>query len=117
MKHQAGMRKLGRERNQRKALLRSLASNLIRDGRIKTTEAKAKELRPFVERLVTYAKNPDIVTARRLVAAKLGDINKGKKLFSDIGPKFKDTNGGYTRIIKLPPRANDQSRMALIEFI
>lgn len=116
MKHQAGMRKLGRERNARKALLRSLASNLIRDGRIKTTEAKAKELRPFIEKLITHAKK-DTVAARRLVASRLGDDSKGKKLFTDIAPKHNDRPGGYTRIIKLPARSGDQSKMAFIEFV
>lgn len=116
MKHHAGMRKLGRERNQRKALLRSLAVNLIRDGRIKTTEAKAKELRPFIERLVTHAKS-DTISARRLVAARLGGESKATKLFTTIAPKFKDRQGGYTRIVKLSPRSGDQSPMALIEFV
>ena len=116
MKHQSGIRKLGRERNARKALLRSLAVNLIRDSRITTTEAKAKELRPFIERFITYAKS-DKLSARRLVSAKLGGVNKGEKLFTLIGPKFKDRQGGSTRIIKLTPRKNDQSSMALIEFV
>lgn len=116
MKHHAGMRKLGRERNQRRALLRSLAANLIRDGRIRTTEAKAKELRPFIERLVTHAKK-DTVSARRLVASRLGGETKSKKLFTDIAPKYEDRQGGYTRVIKLPTRQGDQSKMALIEFV
>ncbi len=116
MKHHAGMRKLGRERNQRRALLRSLAVNLIRDGRIRTTEAKAKELRPFIERLVTHAKK-DTVSARRLVASRLGGEIKSKKLFTDIAPKYTDRQGGYTRVIKLPTRQGDQSKMALIEFV
>jgi len=116
MKHHAGMRKLGRERNARKALLRSLATNLIRDGRIKTTEAKAKELRPFIERLITHAKK-DTISAKRLVASRLGGEAKSKKLFTDIAPKYADRNGGYTRVIKMPTRAGDESRMAFIEFV
>lgn len=116
MKHHAGMRKLGRERNERKALLRSLAVNLIRDGRIKTTEAKAKELRPFIERLVTHAKK-NTIAAKRLVSSRLGGAQKGVKLFSTIAPKFTDRPGGYTRVIKLPRRQGDQSKMAFIEFV
>lgn len=116
MKHHVGMRKLGRERNARQALLRSLAVSLIRDGRIKTTEAKAKELRPFIEKLVTHSKS-DTLAKRRLVISRLGDIQKTTKLFSTIGIKYKDRHGGYTRIIKLPNRPNDQSRMAFIEFV
>ncbi len=115
MNHQRKNRKLGRERNQRKALLRSLASNLIRDGRIKTTEAKAKELRPFTERLVTHAKK-DTLASRRLVTRRLDGVSSGK-LFSVIAPKYKDRQGGYIRIIKLPNRPSDQSKMALIEFV
>ena len=116
MKHHAGTRKLGRERNARRALLKTLAVSLIRDGRIKTTEAKAKELRPFIERLVTHAKS-DTLAKRRLVISRLGGSDKADKLFSIIGVKYKERNGGYTRIIKLPNRLNDQSRMALIEFV
>lgn len=110
------MRKLGRVRKTRQALLRSLAVNLIRDGRIKTTEAKAKELRPFIERLITHAKT-DTLTARRLVAKKLGDGYKGRKLFTVIAPRMTDRPGGYTRIIKMAPRRNDQSSLAIIEFV
>lgn len=116
MKHHAGMRKLGRERNERKALLRSLACNLIRDGRIKTTEAKAKELRPFIEKLVTHAKK-DTVASKRLVASRLGGIEKSTKLFTTIAPKYLERPGGYTRVVKLPARLNDQSKMAIIEFV
>lgn len=102
MRHANNTRTLSRTRSQRTALISGLAVSLIRDGQIKTTLAKAKELQPNIERLVTHAKI-DSVQSRRLVAARLGgpkDITI-KKLFVDIAPRFKDRNGGYTRVIKL----------------
>jgi len=85
-------------------------------GRIRTTEAKAKELRPFIERLVTKAK-PGTLAARRLVIASLGTVFRAKKLVDVIAPKYATRPGGYTRIVKLPPRRSDGARMAIIEFI
>lgn len=116
MKHHAKIRKLGRTRNVRKALIRSLAEALIENGKIKTTEAKAKELRPFIEKLITKAKNGDLAS-RRVVISRLHVESVAAKLFKDVAPKFKDRNGGYTRIIKLPTRAGDGSKMAVIEFV
>lgn len=116
MQHLRKNRTLGRDSNQRTALLRSLAVALIRDGKIKTTAAKAKELRPFTERLVTYAKK-GTVTARRAVATKLGEPQQVtmKKLFDEIAPKYKDRNGGYTRVIKMG-RTEGRDE-AVIEFV
>ncbi len=117
MRHGNNKRKFGRVRKVRVALVNSLALNLIVREKIKTTEPKAKELRPFVEKLVTRAKKND-VAGRRLIAAKLS--NKGrevKKLFDVIAPKYADKNGGYTRIMKLGARKSDGAKMAIIEFV
>jgi len=102
MRHHNHNRIFGRSRSQRTALLRGLALSLIEHGRITTTEAKAKELRPYVEKLITKGKD-DSVASRRLVMTKLGEphTNVVKKLFSEIAKKYADRNGGYTRIIKL----------------
>ncbi len=117
MRHHNNKRKFGREKNQRKALMSSLALNLIVREKIKTTLPKAKELRPFIEKLITSAKKGDIAT-RRLVIAKLaGRSSEVKKLFEVIAPKYKERNGGYTRIIKLGIRKSDSAPMANIEFV
>lgn len=117
MKHHKSIRKFGRKRNVRNALIRSLAISLVRHGKIETTEAKAKELRPYIESLVTKAK-VDTVANRRLVASRLiNQENETKKLFTDIATKYKDTQGGYTRIIKLGSRLSDAAPMAIIEFV
>ncbi|MEN9524235.1 MAG: ribosomal protein [Candidatus Parcubacteria bacterium] len=116
MRHSANKRKFGREKNQRNALMSSLARNLIRDNRIMTTTAKAKELRPMVEKLVTKAKNAT-VASRRLIISSIHSQVETKKLVDTIAPKYKDRKGGYTRIIKLPNRDLDSSPMSLIEFV
>lgn len=116
MRHHDSNRKFGRERNQRTALLRSLAVSLIGRGRIRTTEAKAKELRPFVEKLVTMAQKENL-SSRRLVGARLGNAKEAKKLFDEIAPRYKERAGGYTRVVKLPVRQTDAARMAIIEFV
>ena len=117
MQHAKKNRTLGRPRRQRTALLRGLAVSLIKEGKIKTTEAKAKELRPFAERLVTYAKK-DSVAARRNAASKLGEPSSAiiSKLFSEIGPKYNDRAGGYTRVIKMG-RTTAGRDEAVIEFV
>lgn len=96
--------------------MRSLARNLIRDSRIRTTAAKAKELRPYVEKLVTRAKT-GTVASRRLVSSRLMGDPEVKKLFNEVAPKYMERKGGYTRIVKLPNRDLDGSPMALIEFV
>ncbi len=115
MRHHNSKRKFGLEKNQRKALLRSLAQALVIREKIKTTEAKAKELRPFVEKLVTSSKAGTVV-ARRYLNAEVG-LEGSKKLIETLGPKFKTRAGGYTRITKLPKRVSDGSSMSQIEFV
>lgn len=96
--------------------MRSLARNLINKNRITTTLPKAKELRPFVEKLVTKAKTGTLAS-RRLVISKVGGIKETKVLFDTIAPRYKDRKGGYTRIIKVARRALDAAPMAMIEFV
>lgn len=108
-------RKFGKKRDQRKALLRSLARALILHGKIVTTEAKAKEVRVYIEPMVEKAKYNSLQTTR-LLARSFGE-NIVKKLISDIGPRYKDRHGGYTRIIKCSRRKIDSAKMAIIEFV
>jgi len=119
MRHQKQGRKLNRTASHRKALMMNMASSLVLHKRIKTTDAKAKELRGYIERLVTYAKK-ESVHGRRLIQQKLPG-SRGKKianvLIHEIAPEFKDRNGGYTRIIKLGNRKNDNAPVSLIEFV
>jgi large subunit ribosomal protein L17 len=116
MRHHNSVRKFGREKTQRHALMRSLARNLVRDELIRTTEAKAKELRPFIEKLVTKAK-VNTVASRRMISTRIQGAPEVKKLFDVIAPKYKDRKGGYTRIVKMPNRDLDGSPMAIIQFV
>jgi large subunit ribosomal protein L17 len=116
MRHHSNIRKFGREKTQRHALMRSLARNLIRDSRIKTTLAKAKEIRPFVEKLVTQAKS-NTVASRRLLSARVHGAPEVKKLVDTIAPKYAERKGGYIRIVRMPKRDLDGSEMALVEFV
>lgn len=116
MKHLKKNRKFGREVGLRKALLRSLAHNFIQNKKIKTTEAKAKEICKIIEKIITKAKK-NSVENRRLIYQKIPNKTDVKKIFDDIAPKYKERNGGYTRIIKLPPRKKDTAKMAVIEFV
>lgn len=117
MRHHNQNRTFGRSRSQRTALLRGLAISLIEHGKISTTEAKAKELRPYVERLVTHGKE-NTVASRRLVASTLGEPQSHvvKKLFEEIAKNYAERNGGYTRIIKMGETAAGR-REAVIEFV
>lgn len=101
---------------QQKSLLRNQASDLFRHGRIRTTEAKAKMLRPYAEKLITKAKAGDL-HKRRQVLAELHDRDVVAHLFEEVAPRFASRNGGYTRIIKLGPRPGDNAPMALIELV
>jgi len=108
-------RKLSRKRNQRKALLKSLAGAIFLHEKIKTTEAKAKEVSSFAEKCITRAKKGDLSSRR--ILAKYFSKDLVKKLVDEIGPKYKDRKGGYTRIIKLGPRKSDGAKMAIIELV
>jgi len=119
MKHHKSGRKFGRDHAGRLALMRSLALALINEEHIKTTEARAKELRPFVESLVTKGRAADL-TSRRSIISRLGGTtgeDGAKKIIEDIAPRYATRPGGYTRIIKLPRRGGDASKMAIIEFV
>ena len=115
-------RKLGRTTSTRMALLRNLATDLIIHERLETTEAKAKELRPVVEKMITLGKRGDL-NARRQATAFLynketeEDNNVIQKLFDDIATRYEDRQGGYTRVLKLGPRRGDGAKMAIIELV
>ncbi|MEC9274262.1 MAG: 50S ribosomal protein L17 [Candidatus Neomarinimicrobiota bacterium] len=116
MRHRKKGRKLGVNPSHRRALLSNLAENLILHKRIKTTESRAKELRRYIEPLVTKAKRGDL-TSIRMIARKIRHKNILGTLLNDIAPVYKNRNGGYTRIIKLGFRDNDRASVALIEFV
>lgn len=115
MKKKKQGRKLSREKNQREALLKLLARSLFLQERIQTTQAKAKELSSFAERIITKAKKGDLAsrrTIRRYFSEKVT-----KKLINEIAPKYNQRKGGYTRIIKTGPRKSDSAKMAIIELV
>ena len=116
MRHNKRGRKLSRKTAHRKALMSNLAVALITHKKIKTTDAKAKELRTYVEPLITFAKRGDL-HARRQVLKKIRHKNVVRELFDNIGPLFSDRNGGYTRITKLGFRDNDCAPVSIIEFV
>ena len=117
MRHGNNKRKFGRVRKVRKALVNSLALNLIVRGKIKTTLPKAKELRPFIEKLVTSAKKNNTATRRLVISSLSNRRPEVKKLFEVIAPKYVDRKGGYTRVLKLGARKSDGAPMAIIEFV
>ena len=109
-------RKLGRTSDQRKAMLRAMVTYLLENGQIKTTLTRAKEVAPVAEKMITLAKTNNLASYR----AALGYITKedvANKLFKEIGPKYADRNGGYTRIVKIGPRRGDAAEMAIIELV
>lgn len=116
MRHRKKGAQLSRTSSHRKAMLDNMATSLFRHGRIETTVAKAKALRPFAERLITTAKD-DSVAARRRVARRIDDREIQQKLFDELAPRFAERPGGYTRILKLGPRKGDAAEMALIELV
>lgn len=116
MRHRVGGRKLSRTSAHRTALFRNLSAALIKHEQITTTLPKAKELRPYVEKLITLAKKGGL-SNRRLAHARLLDEVQLAKLFDVLATRYADRNGGYTRIIKAGPRASDASPMAIIEFV
>lgn len=116
MRHKKKGRKLGRKVGNRRALLRNLACQLIIHKKIKTTDPKAKELRSFIEPLITLAKK-DSLHARRLVIKKIPKKNVVRILFNEVAPLFSERPGGYTRITKLGLRDNDRAPVSIIEFV
>lgn len=115
MRHGNVNRKFGRERGQRAALLKSLARSLVIKGKIKTTEAKAKEIRPLVEKLITKAKTPTLANRRSLIVS-LGAAVTANKIIRMAGT-YEGRQGGYLRITKMGPRKGDAAKMAVIEFV
>ena len=116
MRHRVGGRKLGRTSSHRTAMFRNMAAALIKHEQITTTLPKAKELRPYVEKLVTLAKKGGL-SNRRLAHARLMDDTQLVKLFDVIAPRYAERSGGYTRVIKAGIRANDAAPIAIIEFV
>jgi large subunit ribosomal protein L17 len=118
VRHRVGFRKLGRVTSHRRALLRNLATALFERERIQTTLMKAKELRPYAEKLITLAKRDDgRMHARRQVAADIHDGEVVKKLFDTLGARYATRPGGYTRILRLGPRKGDGAEMAIVELL
>ena len=112
----ANNRKLGRPTDHRKAMLRALVTYLLENGQIKTTLTRAKEVAPVAEKMITLAKDNTLVSYRQA----LGFITKedvANKLFKEIGPKYADRNGGYTRIVRIGPRRGDAAEMAIIQLV
>jgi ribosomal protein L17 len=116
MRHGNNKRKFGREKNQRNALLKSLARSLVLQQKIRTTEAKAKELRPYVEKLVTLGKS-ETLASRRLLVARVGEDAARKLTVGGLAASYKGRAGGYTRITKMIQRKTDGAPMAVIEFV
>ena len=116
MRHRIAHRKLNRTDSHRKAMFANMASSLIEHEQIVTTLPKAKELRPFVEKLVTLAKKGDL-TSRRIAIARTRNKEMSKKLFDVLGPRYKERSGGYIRIMKAGFRYGDNAPMAVIEFV
>jgi large subunit ribosomal protein L17 len=116
MRHRRAGKKLGRDSAHRKALYSNLAGSLIEHGRIKTTEAKAKAVKPFAEQMITLGKRGDL-HARRLALAELRSQDVVHQLFADVAPRFADRPGGYTRIVKLGLRSGDAAEMVYLELV
>ena len=116
MRHRSGQRKLNRTASHRKALFSSMATALIKHEQITTTLPKAKELKRVVDKLITLGKKGDL-HSRRLAIARLRDKDMARKLFDTIGPRYKERNGGYTRVLKAGFRYGDSAPMAVIELV
>jgi large subunit ribosomal protein L17 len=116
MRHRRSGKKLGRDSAHRKALYSNLAGALIEHGRIKTTQAKAKAVKPFAEQMITLGKRGDL-HARRLALAELRSQDVVHQLFADVAPRFAERPGGYTRIVKLGPRLGDAAEMVYLELV
>jgi len=116
MKHRIGFNRLSRKAGHRKSLIRNMVSSLFKHERIKTTRAKAKEARRFAEKMITRAKT-DSVHNRRIIARRIWEKSVLAKLFTEIGPRFKDRLGGYTRIIRLGQRYGDAADLVFLELV
>lgn len=116
MRHRVAGRKLGRTSSHRAAMFKNMASALVKHEQITTTLAKARELRPYTEKLVTLAKRGGLAN-RRLAISRMGDLDQVQKLFDVIGPRYAERNGGYIRVLKAGIRASDAAPMAIIEFV
>lgn len=123
MRHRIAGYKLSRSKDQRRALRKTMTTQLFEHERIQTTRAKAESIRGFAEKLITLAKHGNkagdqaMVHARRLAAARLGNPDSVKKLFDDIAPRYAERPGGYTRMLKLGPRQGDAAEMVLLELV
>ena len=111
-----GARKLGRTSDHRKAMLRAMVTYLLENGKIETTVTRAKEVRSMAEKIITIVKNDDL-HSKRQVYSFITKETVAKKVFDEISPKYKERNGGYTRIIKIGPRRGDAAEMAIIELV
>jgi large subunit ribosomal protein L17 len=116
MRHQHTGKKLGRDSAHRRALYANLVCSLIEHGRIKTTEAKAKAVKPLAEQMITLGRRGDLA-ARRLAIAKLRSVDAVHILFSEVAPRFADRPGGYSRIVKIGPRPGDAADMVYLELV
>ena len=112
----SGHRKLGRPTNQRMAMLRAMTTYLLENGQIKTTLSRAKEVVPLAEKMVTLAKKNNLASYRQALAF-ITKEDVAKKLFDEIGPKYAERNGGYTRIVKIGPRRGDAAEMAIVQLV
>ena len=109
-------RKLGRTSDQRRAMLRAMTTYLLESGQIKTTYARAKEVAPIAEKMITLAKKNDLAAYRQALSY-ITKEDVAKKLFDEIGPKYAERNGGYTRIVRIGPRRGDAAEMAIIQLV
>ena len=112
----SGYRKLGKPTDQRKAMLRAMVTYLLENGQIKTTVTRAWEVAPMTEKMITLAKKNNLATYRQALAF-ITKEDVAKKLFDEIGPKYADRDGGYTRIVKIGPRRGDAAEMAIIQLV
>ena len=112
----SGYRKLGRPTDQRMAMLRAMTTYLLENGQIKTTLSRAKEVAPLAEKMVTLAKKNNLASYRQALAF-ITKEDVAKKLFDEIGPKYADRNGGYTRVVRIGPRRGDAAEMAIVQLV
>ena len=111
------MRKLGVDNKHRRSMLANLTISLIMNEKIETTEARAKEVRKFMDKMITYGKNGSLVSRRKALAFLMNNKEAAKKVFDDLAPRYKDRNGGYTRILKVNERRGDDALICIIELV